>query len=74
MALSSEPADRCRAASLTMTVLAFITALALMVVGFASPSRSASQPFEMRSSYGDGIPSSRNFSWRATKDWRAHAE
>ena len=44
MALSSEPADRCRAASLTMTVLAFITALALMVVGFASPASAQAVP------------------------------
>jgi hypothetical protein len=37
MVLSTEPADRCRAASCTMTVLASITAFALTVVGFASP-------------------------------------
>jgi hypothetical protein len=44
MALSSKPADRCRAASCTMTVLAFITAIALMVVGFASPASAQAVP------------------------------
>jgi hypothetical protein len=44
MALSSEPADRCRAASCTMTVLASITAFALMVVGFASPASAQAVP------------------------------
>jgi hypothetical protein len=44
MVLSTEPADRCRAASCTMTVLASITAFALLVVGFASPASAQAVP------------------------------